>query len=229
MSTTPATGIARPLEVEREKLCAGALELAQEGPHFRRHPGRGLPRIGRRRGMGAIEGTEDNRISRWAARVVRADVASSRRQRHRRDRAPVPRGERIGLGRLGIAGHFTLARLAERTEVGDRLASRGRGQASAGMANRCAENPRARASKRRHHGPALAEPLQLDPRHVDAQIVLDRLEERIHEGQVRRGVPDPADCGARGEDGGVVREIKKPEVRRGLFGIAAAVPRESRG
>src|SRR5512145_1387236 len=103
--------------------------------------------------MPAIVRTPADRMTRGAARVVRAEVASGGRLRQSVDRAPVPPGELVGLRVLTA----TLL-LTQRTEIGDRVAAAGVGHTAAGVARRGAKHTRKSAGKRPRHGRTLAEP-----------------------------------------------------------------------
>jgi len=141
--------------------------------------------------------------------VIRANVAAARRARQRGDGARVELGELIGLGVLTAVLLQT-----KRAHVCDRLAAGRVGDAAAGMADHGAEHTRARAGERPGHGRALAEPLELDPCEVDAEISLDLLENVVDERRVRRGGPEPARGIGRDEDRAPLREIEEAEVRR---------------
>ena len=195
------------------------LELGQEGPNFFGHPRGTLTRIVGRWRVPAVIGAPPNGISGWTTRVGRTNVAARRCSRKRCNGATVPLRKLIGLGVLAIALSKT-----KRAKVGNWLARGGIGNTAARVANCGAKHSRTGTGERPRHSRALAEPLQHDTRGIDTKICLDRLQNVIHEGRIRRGAPKPAVRGGRYEDSAVIRERKKPEVRWPNVGILTGCP-----
>jgi hypothetical protein len=85
------------------------------------------------------------------------------------------------------------------------------GHASAGVADGGAVFARAAAGERPDHRSALAEPLQLDTRGVDAEVALDGFDDRVDVEEAGSCGPEPTDSLGGHEDGAATRQRGEPK------------------